>query len=117
MRTEEQMLADYKQFRGRCKEACEAAVKADPSLTLIRGHYFCPQWGEQAHWWTVRKDGTIHDPTRLQFPSAGHGHYEPFNGIVHCSECGKEMTEQEASFESNYAFCSYQCHGRFVGVA
>jgi hypothetical protein len=36
--------------------------------------------------------------------------------MVQCSECGKEMKEEEASYESNYCFCSYECHGRFVGV-
>lgn len=107
----------YRQFRGKCKELSEAAVVNDPTLTLVRGHYFCPIWNSnQPHWWTVKVDGTIHDPTAAQFPSKGHGIYTPFDGIVECSECGKEMTEDEADFVSNYAFCSYECYGRFVGV-
>lgn len=116
MRTEEQILEDYKRFRGKCKPLCEEAVKQDPSLTLVRGHYICPFWGEMPHWWTIRKDGTVYDPSKAQFPSDGVGEYVPFDGIVYCAECGKEMTEAEAEFESNYAFCSYTCHGRFVGV-
>lgn len=107
----------YRTFRGKCKEMSEAAVAADPSLTLVRGYYFCPIWNkEEQHWWTVRPDGTIHDPTRLQFPSAGHGEYTPFDGTVECSECGKRMKEEEASFESRYCFCSTRCHMRFVGL-
>ena len=108
----------YKKFRGRCKELSEQAIKDDPSLTLVRGHYHCPLWGtKEPHWWAVRKDGSVFDPTAAQFPSNGMGDYEPFNGLVQCSECGKEMHEHEARFDSNYAFCSNECHMRFVGLA
>lgn len=109
-------MTDYLKFRGKCKEMAEAIVSADPTLTLVRGHYNCPIWGEQAHWWAVRKDGSIVDPTAGQFPSKGIGEYVPFDGLIDCSSCGKEITEAEARFESRYAFCSYRCHGQFVGV-
>lgn len=107
---------DYQRFRGKCKEMSEAAVAADPTLTLVRGHYICPIWGEQAHWWCVRPDGTVLDPTALQFPSKGIGEYIPFDGFLECAECGKRIKESDADIEGNYAFCSYACHGRFVGV-
>lgn len=107
---------DYEKYRGKCKEMSEELVCADPSLTLIRGYYYCPFWGQQAHWWTKAQDGTIHDPTKDQFPSRGSGAYVEFDGKVNCSECGKEMREDEASYESNYCFCSCECHSRFVGV-
>ena len=112
----DEQIENYKKFRGKCKEFCLEEQEKDPSLTLIRGHYHCPYWGEQAHWWLTKPDGTIVDPTAKQFPSKGRGYYDPFSGVVECSQCGKEMKEEEASFESNYAFCSYECHGRFVGV-
>ena len=109
--------SSYLRYRGRCKELCEEAISSDPSLTLVRGHYFEPLWGtDEAHWWTVTQDGTIYDPSVLQFPSKGLGIYSPFDGTVECSECGKIMQEDEASFESNYAFCSTRCHLRFVGL-
>ncbi len=109
--------SNYLKYRGKCKELSEDACFEDPSLRLVRGHYYCPSWNrEMAHWWTVRKDGTIYDPSKLQFPSAGMGIYTEFDGIVQCSECGKEMKEEEASFESNYCFCSTACHMRFVGL-
>lgn len=113
---EDQQISDYRRYRGKCKEFCEQEIAKDPSLTLVRGHYICPFWGEQPHWWTTRSDGSVFDPTKAQFPSHGIGEYVPFSGMVNCSECGKEMNEEEASFESNYCFCSYVCHGRFVGV-
>lgn len=107
---------DYQKYRGKCREMSEALVATDPSLALVRGHYYCPWWGEQAHWWVKRSDGTIVDPTKDQFPSKGAGQYVEFDGLVNCSSCGKEMREEEASFESSYCFCSYECYGRFVGV-
>lgn len=107
----------YKKYRGRCRELSEAACREDPTLTLVRGHYFCPLWcSEEPHWWTVRQDGTIYDPTRLQFPSKGFGIYTPFNGVIACSNCGKEVQEEEADIDGNYAFCSHLCHGQFVGI-
>ncbi|MFN8758830.1 MAG: hypothetical protein ACK5XA_08480 [Tagaea sp.] len=110
-------MSDYLTFRGQCKPLAEAAVAADPTLTLVRGHYYCPLWNrEEQHWWTVRRDGSIYDPSRRQFPSAGMGDYTPFNGIVACSNCGTEKPEAAMNFESRYAFCCYACHGQFVGV-
>lgn len=107
---------DYERYRGKCREMSEALVAADPTLTLVRGHYHCPMWGGQAHWWCKKLDGTIVDPSKDQFPSRGIGEYVEFDGSVECSNCGKMMKEEEAEFESNYAFCSYTCHGRFVGA-
>lgn len=107
---------DYEKYRGKCKEMSESLVASDPSLTLIRGHYLCPFWGEQPHWWTKTVDGTINDPTKDQFPSKGRGEYVEFDGNVNCSNCGKTMKEEEADIDGNYAFCSYDCHARFVGL-
>lgn len=109
--------SDYLKFRGTCKEAVDVLIADDPSLRAVRGHYHCPIWNtKEPHWWAVDAGGKIHDPTSKQFPSKGMGDYVEFNGVVECSQCGKHGEEQEYSFESNYAFCSYECHGRFVGV-
>jgi len=105
----------YRQFRGKCKELSEAAVAEDPTLTLVRGYYFCPIWGkDEPHWWTFRADGTIYDPTKDQFPSRGAGIYTPFDGVVYCEQCDKPMTENKAAENSvgNHAFCSYECYVR-----
>ena len=83
-------------LRGKCKELAEKACAADPTLTLARGWYIDPIWGREEHWWTVRADGTIHDPTAAQFPMGGVGAwYEPFDGLYPCMECGKEVPEDE----------------------
>lgn len=111
------MESDYIKYRGKCKEMSEELCKNDSTLNLVRGYYICSIWGEQKHWWCKKSDGTIIDPTRKQFPSKGLGEYIEFNGIVSCAQCGKEMKEEEAYLDSNYAFCSNNnCYGIFVGV-
>lgn len=109
--------SDYQKYRGKCKEMSEAACAADPTLTLVRGWYHDLLWGKQAHWWCVKPNGKIVDPTALQFPTKGHGYYEPFNGLVECAECHEEIEEHKAQFEGRYAFCSGRCKLRFVGLA
>lgn len=110
------METDYLKYRGKCKEMSEELCASNPTLRLVRGHYWCPIWGDQPHWWCKQPDGTVIDPSKNQFPSKGCGTYTEFNGIIPCSNCGKAVTEEEADIEGNYAFCSYECHGRFVGV-
>ncbi len=110
-------MSDYLKFRGKCKELAEDAVRHDPTLTLVRGHYHCPDWGKQGHWWTTREDGTVFDPSAAQFPSCGMGEYVPFDGTIECANCDKKITEETAhTIEGKYAFCSYTCYGQFVGV-
>jgi hypothetical protein len=111
------MSSEYMKYRGKCKEMSEALVVADPTLRLVRGHYYCPIWNtEEPHWWCEKHDGTVVDPSAKQFPSKGLGVYTEFDGFVSCAECGKDLSEDEAMFESNYAFCSSRCFMRFVGL-
>ena len=47
----------------------------------------------------------------------GHGEYVEFDGILHCAECGNQITEDDAVFYGNYAFChNTNCVAKFVGV-
>jgi len=87
------METNYQKYRGKCKEYVEKAVKADPSLTAVRGYYDCPLFGRQQHWWCVDSKGNIT-----------------------CDQCGKVVPESEAYFNGRYAFCSYSCAMRFVGL-
>ena len=101
-------------LRGKCQEMSEAAVAADPSLTLVRGWYLDPVWGREEHWWTVRSDGSIYDPTAAQFPMGGVSDwYEPFGGLYPCEECGKEVAEPDLVAGR---CCSGRCFGLMVGV-
>jgi len=65
-------------FTGKCFEYSNKAVQNDATLALVWGYYVCPVWDDepQPHWWTVRPDGSICDPTAIQFPSNGAGQYE-----------------------------------------
>lgn len=115
-RTPDEVAADYARFRGRCRELSEQAASEDPTLAVKRGYYHCPFFGKQGHWWCVRKDGTIVDPTALQFPSAGRGMYEEFDGFFECEECGKTIHEAETVFAGTHPVCSLVCYGRLVGL-
>lgn len=109
-------MTDYLDYRGKCKELAEASVVADSSLRLVRGWYYCPLWGKQAHWWAVKPDGTIVDPSVKQFPTAGVGaEYEEYNGQIECEFCRKELPETQAYFYAHHAYCSYECYGHDVG--
>jgi len=110
-------ITNYQKYRGRCREMSQAAVAEDPTLRLVRGYYRCPIWGSrEAHWWTVRPDGTIYDPTCLQFPSAAHGEYEEFDGWFECAECGKRVQESDTIVVGHYALCSDACAKSLVGL-
>jgi len=105
-------------LRGRCHELAKKACEEDPTLRLVRGHYYCAHWGEQPHWWAEKPDGTIVDPTAAQFPSGGRGAYIEFDGFVECEECGKCLPEAEMIMagNGNHPVCSDTCYGRLVGV-
>lgn len=109
---------NYARYRGKCLEMSNAAVKADPTLRLARGYYVCPFWGRQAHWWTVRPDGSIYDPSVLQFPSAGGGatYEEITEDIFPCEQCGKPTHVEEATIDGHHLFCSTDCYRQCVGV-
>lgn len=117
--TEQEQVDNYAKFRGKCKELSEAEIEKDPTLTLVRGFYYCPFWGEQQHWWCQRQDGSIVDPTKLQFPSKGAGEYIaiPENSLVlPCEECGVDVKEEDFIVMGNYVVCSNSCAMRLVGL-
>lgn len=111
------METNYSKYRGKCKELCEKAIKEDPTLTIVRGYYFEPLWDtEEPHWWTVKPDGTIYDPSVKQFPSIGAGIYTEFDGNVICENCGKVTKEENSQHIGNYPVCSNTCAMRVVGL-
>lgn len=109
------MESDYTKYRGKCKEMAKEAVSLDPSLKLVRGFYHCPLWGKQQHWWTVRQNGDIYDPSCRQFPTKGAGaFYEEFDGMIECDYCGEKVPENRARFDGSYVYCGYDCNVKSV---
>jgi hypothetical protein len=110
-------MSDYQIYRGKCKEMSEDLIRKDPSLSLVRGIYWCPIWGNQTHWWCKDSKGRIIDPSCKQFPSKGMGEYHEFDGTVTCAHCEVSIKEEEiACTEGRYAYCSYECRLRHVGL-
>jgi hypothetical protein len=109
------METDYTKYRGKCLSVAKAMVADNPTLSLVRGWYHCPIWGKQEHWWCKTADGTIIDPTVLQFPSKGMGNYEEFAGAYTCEYCGKDIKEEEVYPVDQHVYCSYTCYGHDVG--
>ena len=103
-------LTDYQKYRGKCREMSEALAAKNPGLRLVRGHYHCPTWGPQQHWWCEDKNGAIYDPTADQFPSKGGGRYEEFGGNIVCEVCGEEKPEAEAYINGRHVYCSRACY-------
>jgi hypothetical protein len=99
---------DYS-LRGKCKVLSELAVSADSSLKLVKGWYDCPFWGRQEHWWAIRANGEVVDPTKDQFPSGGEGEYVPFSGFYYCKQCGEEVLEENVVPYGHHVFCSDTC--------
>lgn len=104
---------DYS-LRGKCREMATQLVEQSPGLTLVRGHYYCPVWGKQPHWWCQTLGGEIVDPSASQFPSLGSGAYEPFDGTFECENCGADVIEDEAYTVERHVYCDYTCYGRDV---
>jgi len=108
--------SNYMKYRGKCKEMVEDLVKKHDGLVPVRGFYHCPIIGRQQHWWAQNKSGKIFDPSVKQFPSAGLGEYEEFNGICECEECGKKIKEEHAQICGPYPVCSTMCALKLVGL-
>jgi hypothetical protein len=108
---------DYKKYRGKCKEMCEALIQENPELSMVRGWYYEPEWDrKEPHWWCVDAEGNIHDPSVKQYPSQGAGEYTPFGGFFECAECAKSIPEAEVIQMGNYPCCSDKCAMRLVGL-
>ncbi len=56
---------------GKCELYSKEMNEKFPELILVRGHYDCLLWGLREHWWLKDKNGTIIDPTYMQFISGG----------------------------------------------
>lgn len=92
---------------GACREYTKLMNEAFPELRIVRGHYYCYNWGEREHWWCLDPENKIVDPTAHQFPSCGKGYYSEWDEsreepTGHCLNCGEYTFDQKT-------FCSEDC--------
>ena len=111
---------NYLKYRGKCKELAEKECAKNNELTLVKGWYYCPHTGrDEQHWWCKDKNDVIIDPSRLQFLSEGLGAYKEYKGTFPCSNCEKEISEENIKRElchGRYVFCEGACYAKFVGL-
>lgn len=93
---------------GKCAEVTLEMERVFPELLRVRGHYYCPLWGDREHWWLVDFEGNVVDPTASQFPSRGFGVYTPWEEdspepTGKCYNCGDYCYEGELT-------CSERCN-------
>lgn len=99
---------------GKCREVCDEMLKHFPELKLVGGYIYDASWGQRGHWWLVDEQGTIIDPTLIQFPCPS-GIYDAFGednpqptGM--CPNCGEYCYDGEYVHEkcaaSYAAYCS-----------
>lgn len=104
---------------GRCAEVTEIMSVVFPELIRVRGHYYCPSWGQRAHWWLVTDRGVVIDPTAEQFPSKGLGLYQQHEEsdpepTGKCPNCGAYCynSEELCSPKCQYEYVAY-CNNPF----
>lgn len=94
---------------GQCHKVAQRMAESFPELTYVRGEYYCPFWGPRMHGWCIDIEGRIVDPTALQFPSKGEGHYEQVEDkdlpVGRCMECGELFYDNSPCMP----FCSKEC--------
>lgn len=94
-----------------CSEATTEMVAAFPELNRVAGHYRPVLGGSLPHWWCVDAEGTIVDPTAIQFRCQGQGEYVPWVGELpngRCMNCG------EYTFAPRRYACSDECDKELV---
>lgn len=97
-----------------CYGFSKALVDAFPELRMERGFYVCKDaWGDEhptEHWWTVDAEGTIIDPSKVQFGNQD-GRYSRYDDhefparIGACPNCGGDIYEGEGVG----GLCSEEC--------
>jgi hypothetical protein len=102
---------NVKEHYGKCAETTLEMQSIFPELKRIRGHYYCPFWGERTHWWLLDEEEVV-DPTKDQFPSKGLGVYVPWiegspEPTGKCPNCGELVY-------NGLLLCSQSCHREYV---
>lgn len=104
--------------RAQCLQFSERLQKKFPHLKLEKGWYVTTDGEDDyptEHWWTVDVDGTIVDPSKIQFHDQ-NGRYSPYDDhefkamIGRCPNCGNDIYEGEGSG----GLCSDECESSYA---
>lgn len=95
---------------GSCYAVTQHMQKDFPELKRVRGHYHDAFWGPRTHWWLIAPDGSIVDPTKIQFPDQ-NGEYEPWTEgskepTGKCPNCGGYCYDGDS-------LCSDRCYKEY----
>ena len=109
---------------GACREVTEKMLEAFPHLKRVKGLYHCVFIGERTHWWLVDTDGSVVDPTRMQFPSKGACTYEELSEeeikyrvpIGKCMECGSMIFQPRDGSYQDSTICSEECGNAYAAA-
>ena len=107
---------DARTARGRCGVETRAMCAAFPELRAAGGYYYGAMEHPSQHWWCVAPDGTIVDPTAIQFLDRGAGCYDEIPPEDHprgkCMDCGDMTFDRESGGAPNAhvpTFCGAAC--------
>jgi len=100
--------------KNQCDKATTAMMKEFPELTRVRGHVIDGFAHKHEHWWLATQDGSIVDPTAIQF--SGILGYQPLDEsqpqpIGKCRECGDYVYPNP---EGMTEFCSNKCSKAYM---
>lgn len=98
---------------GMCGTATRRMCEAFPELARVAG------WlSGRDHWWCVTPDGSIVDPTRVQYDFDG-GDYRVFQPgdevrVGKCMNCGEDIYRSVDCLEgAREIICSDECHASY----
>jgi hypothetical protein len=103
--------------RGECGPATARMLLAFPELERICGFYRDPVLGhDYQHFWLEAPDGSVVDPTGIQFPAftSGEGSYHRFESapLARCMHCGAPIFDGSR----DGAFCRSSCAKQFAAT-
>ena len=100
--------------KNQCEKATIAMMKEFPELIRVRGHVIDGFAYKHEHWWLIDKEGSIVDPTAIQF--SGILGYLPLDEsqpqpMGKCRECGDYVYPNP---EGMTELCSKKCSKAYM---
>jgi hypothetical protein len=119
-------INDHKREHGvdglvnRCCISSQEMKDAFPELLIIKGHVENLEVGRQEHWWCETIDGTIVDPTVVQFVAPEKLEYFPFKPgdiirVGKCAYCCDDINKPVQTLDGPFEhFCDDYCYHQWL---